>query len=47
MKIENVTFLIPIYPPHYQFIYNLINKLELNNIQIDIHLVFSNIESIN
>jgi hypothetical protein len=44
MIIEKVTFLIPIYPPHYQFIYNLINKLELNDIQIDIHLVFSNIE---
>jgi len=26
MKIENVTFLIPIYTPHYPFIYNLINK---------------------
>jgi hypothetical protein len=47
VKIENVAFLIPIYTPHYPFIYNLINKLEVNDIQIDIHLVFSNIEDHN
>jgi len=40
--IKNTAFLIPIYPPHYQYIYNLINKLKVNDIKIDIYLVFSN-----
>ena len=40
--ISNVGFLIPIYPPHYHYIYNLINKLKRNNILVDINLVFSN-----
>ena len=41
MKIENVALLIPIHPPHYQFVYDLLNKLKANDIHIDIHLVFS------
>ena len=42
MLIDNVALLIPCHPPHYQFIYNLINKLNNNNIIIDIFIVFSN-----
>jgi len=42
MKIDNTVFLIPIYPPHYHFIYNLINKCKNNDIELDIYLVFSN-----
>jgi len=42
MKIDNIAFLIPIHPPHYNFIYNLINKITTNDIEIDIYLVFSN-----
>lgn len=42
MNIENIAFVIPIHPPHYHFIYNFINKLKINNIQINIYLVFSN-----
>jgi len=42
MKIVNVAFLIPIHPPHYHFIYNLLNKCKSNNIEIDIFLIFSN-----
>ena len=42
MKIENVAFLIPIHPNHYHFIYDLINKLKFNDIDISICLVFSN-----
>jgi hypothetical protein len=42
MNIDNIAFLIPIHPPHYHFMYNLINKLKYNNIKIDIYLVFSN-----
>lgn len=41
MNIENVCFLIPVHPPHYHYIYSLIDKLKLNNIKIDICLVFS------
>jgi len=41
-KIENIAILIPIYPPHYHYIYDLIEKLIKNNINIDIILVFSN-----
>lgn len=47
MKIENIAILIPIHPPKYNFIYDLINKLKLNDIQIDMHLVFSNGEDLN
>ena len=42
MKIVNIAFLIPIHPPHYHFIYNLLNKCKGNYIEIDIFLVFSN-----
>jgi hypothetical protein len=42
MKIDNIAFLIPIHPPHYHFMYNLINKCRNNNIEVDIFLVFSN-----
>ena len=39
--INNVAFLIPIYPPHYHYLYDIINKLKDNNIKIDIILIFS------
>ena len=39
--IDNVAFCIPIHPPKYQYIYDLILKLENNNILIDIFLIFS------
>jgi hypothetical protein len=42
MTIDNIAFLIPIHPPHYDFMYNLINKLNDNDIKIDIYLIFSN-----
>jgi hypothetical protein len=42
MKIVNIAFLIPIHPPHYHFIYNLLCKCKSNDIEIDIFLVFSN-----
>ena len=41
MKIDNVAFLIPIHPPNYQYIYNLINTCRNNAIEVDIFLVFS------
>ena len=41
MKIDNIAFLIPIHPPHYDFMYNLLNTCINNNIDIDIFLVFS------
>ena len=42
MKFGNVAFLIPIHPPNYHFMYNLINKCRNNDIEVDIFLVFSN-----
>jgi hypothetical protein len=42
MKIVNIAFLIPIHPPYYHYIYNLLNKCKSNYIEIDIFLVFSN-----
>ena len=42
MKINNTAFLIPIHPPHYHFIYDLVNKCKINDIELDIFLVFSN-----
>ena len=42
MKIDNIAFLIPVHPPHYHYIYNLINKCRNNDIEVDIFLVFSN-----
>jgi len=47
MPIENIAMLIPIHPPHYNYIYNLIIKLKESDIHIDIHLVFSNREDYN
>lgn len=40
--IENIAILIPIHPPRYHFMYNLLTKLKNENISIDIYLVFSN-----
>ena len=45
--IDNVAFIIPTYPPHYHYIYNLIDKLKSNNLHIDIFLIFSNQEDYN
>jgi hypothetical protein len=42
MKIDNIAFLIPVHPPHYHYIYNLINRCKNNDIEVDIFLVFSN-----
>jgi hypothetical protein len=42
MKVDNIAFLIPVHPPHYHYIYNLINKCKINDIEVDIFLVFSN-----
>ena len=42
--IREVAFIIPIYPPHYHYIYNLLTKLKQHNIVVDIYLVFSNQE---
>ena len=44
MDISTVAFLIPIHPPKYHFIYNLIRKLTENCIRIDVFLVFSSID---
>lgn len=42
MKIVNIALLIPTHPPHYHYIYDLLNKCKNNNIEVDIFLVFSN-----
>jgi len=42
MRITDVALIIPSYPPHYHYVYNVLNKLHQNNIQIDIFIVFSN-----
>lgn len=42
MHIDNIAILIPIHPPNYHYMYNLINKLKEHDIHIDICLVFSN-----
>lgn len=44
MIIENISLLITTHPPHYKYLYNLINKCINNNITIDTFLVFSNEE---
>lgn len=41
-NIDNVCLLIPVHPPYYTLMYNLINKLKDNNIHIDIYCIFSN-----
>ena len=45
--IKNVALLIPIHPPHYHYIYNLINNCKKDNIEIDMYYVFSNEEDYN
>jgi len=40
--ITDVAFVIPTHPPHFHYLYNLLNKLEKHHITIDIFLVFSN-----
>ena len=47
MRIENVAMLIPIHPPYYNYMYQLIHKLKDGNIHIDIYLIFSNMEDYN
>ena len=42
MRIEKIAWLIPIHPPHYHYIYTLLDKLQEHAIRIDIYLVFSN-----
>jgi len=37
----NIAFVIPIHPPKYNYIYNLIEKFKKYNIKIDIYLIFS------
>jgi hypothetical protein len=39
--ISDIALIIPSYPRHYQYIYNLLNKLNKNSIKIDIYIVFS------
>jgi hypothetical protein len=39
--IKDIAFVIPTHPPHYKYLYDLLNKLEKHNIFIDIFLVFS------
>ena len=39
--IQDIAFIIPIHPPHYHYLYALLDKLKANNITIDIFLVFS------
>jgi hypothetical protein len=41
MEITDTAFVIPVYPPHYHYIYNLIWRLEQAKIHIDIFIVFS------
>jgi len=41
MKIENTAFIIPVHPPKYDHIYNLINTLKEHHIRIDVYLVLS------
>lgn len=43
--INSFAFVIPIHPPHYHYIYNLINKVEFDN--IDLFLIFSNTDDYN
>jgi len=40
--ITDVAFVIPSYPPHYNYLYDLLDKLKKHNIIIDIFIVFSN-----
>lgn len=42
MKENNISFIIPVHPPKFKFIYNLRKKLDIINKCCDIFLVFSN-----
>jgi len=42
MKISNTAFLIPVHPPKYTYLYDLINSFINNEISIDLYIVFSN-----
>ena len=37
----NVSLLIPVYPPDYNYIYRLLRKMNKPHIEIDIYLIFS------
>ena len=37
----NVSLLIPVYPPDYNYIYRLLRKMNKHHIEIDIYLIFS------
>lgn len=41
-NINNIALVIPIYPPHYNYMYNLLNLFKINDIKIDTYLIFSN-----
>jgi hypothetical protein len=41
MKINNVSLLIPIHPPHFNYIYHLLDTFIKNDIVIDTYLIFS------
>ena len=41
-NIDNVALLIPVYPKHYELMYQLLNKFKYNNISIDVYCIFSN-----
>ena len=44
MKIYDTAFLIPVHPPKYTHVYDMINSFITNNICMDVYIVFSNIE---
>ncbi|NBP66412.1 MAG: hypothetical protein EBU66_17420 [Bacteroidetes bacterium] len=44
MKIYDTAFLIPVHPPKYTHVYEMINSFRENNICIDLYTVFSNNE---
>ena len=46
-NIDNVAFIIPSYPPHYKYVYNLLESLNKFNIHITVHIVFSSNEDYN
>lgn len=42
-----IAFIIPIHPKHYKYLYDLIELLDTNKIEIDIFLIFSNEDDYN
>ena len=40
----SVSFIIPIYPKHYNYIYKLLNNIDISSKIVDFHLVFSSKE---